>query len=305
MPTNLQVISNPHSLSSRRSLLGFCRCCLAKMFNLKRSFNTKERNTSKITKAAPKRSFREETKLKMLEKTMNSPMDRSPSPPLTSSIITLVVGKEQRLFAAHEDVLCHSPFFASALRGQFFDSSRRLELPDEEPTIFSCILEYLYKGDYYPRLLHDKRRNTWNLEGTPMESPKLGGRGNIEPTIFHSGVGDVILRDTAVYCAADRYGLDELKRLALRKQGLQSGIEVNVILRSARYAYENTPDTDSKLRAHYLALIIRSRNTFKRSGTMQLEMEMGGKLFFDLFVAMCNHMDDLTEVSVNRTPKTI
>ena len=37
-------------------------------------------------------------------------------------------------------------------------------------------------------------------------------------------------------------------------------------------------------------LIIRSRNTFKRSGTMQLEMENGGKLFFDLFVAMCNHM---------------
>jgi len=26
---------------------------------------------------------------------------------------------------------------------------------------------------------------------------------------------------------------------------------------------------------------------------MQMEMEMGGKLFFDLFVAMCNHMDDI------------
>lgn len=26
---------------------------------------------------------------------------------------------------------------------------------------------------------------------------------------------------------------------------------------------------------------------------MQMEMEKGGKLFFDLFVAMCNHMDDL------------
>lgn len=59
---------------------------------------------------------------------------------------------------------------------------------------------------------------------------------------------------------------------------------------SARYAYANTPDNDSKLRAHYLALIIRSRSTFKRSGTMQMEMETGGKLFFDLFVAMCNHM---------------
>lgn len=55
----------------------------------------------------------------------------------------------------------------------------------------------------------------------------------------------------------------------------------------------HTPDTESKLRAHYLALIIRSRGTFKRSGTMQMEMERGGKLFFDLFVAMCNHMVSL------------
>lgn len=90
--------------------------------------------------------------------------------------------------------------------------------------------------------------------------------------------------------AGDRYSLPELKRLALRKQGLQHGIQVRTILSSARYAYENTPDSDSKLRAHYLALIIRSRNTFKRSGTMQSEMMKGGQLFFDLFVAMCNHM---------------
>lgn len=94
----------------------------------------------------------------------------------------------------------------------------------------------------------------------------------------------------AASCAALRYDLPELGRLSLRKQGLQSGIQVSTILSSARYAYAQTPDTDSKLRAHYLALIIRSRSTFKRSGTMQLEMEEGGKLFFDLFVAMCNHL---------------
>jgi hypothetical protein len=152
-------------------------------------------------------------------------------------------------------------------------------------------------------LIHDKRNNAWMLEGQ-LESPKIGGRGGVEPTVFHSGVGDVILRDTAVYCAADRYGLEELKRLSLRKQGLQSGIEVGTILRSARYAYENTPDSDSRLRAHYLALIIRSRKTFKRSGTMQMEMEIGGKLFFDLFVAICNHIDDLVDLNKG-SPRTI
>ncbi|KAF2761310.1 hypothetical protein EJ05DRAFT_473834 [Pseudovirgaria hyperparasitica] len=274
----------------------------------KRSFASKDRVT-KVTKQ-PKKSFREniQAKQKMFEK-MDSPMSMgSTSPGLTSAIITLVIGKDQRLFAAHEDVLCYSPFFASALRGQFFDDTRRINLPDEEAEVFSCILEYLYKGDYYPRLLQDKRHNTWILEGavsSPDPSDKTGGRGPVEPTIYHSGVGDVILRDTAVYCAAERYGLEELKKLALRKQGLQSGIEVGTILRSARYAYDNTPDNDSRLRAHYLALIIRSRRTFKRSGTMQMEMEIGGKLFFDLFVAMCNHIDDIVDISNSKSPKTI
>lgn len=295
----------------------------------KRSFTSKDR-VGKITKQS-KRSFRDTEKQKVyVEKHMGSPVPQAryvaanagwhpswltfpfrsaPSPSLTSAIITVVVGKEQRLFAAHEDVLSHSPYFASALRGQFFEPqhSRRIDLPDEEPEIFSCILEYLYKGDYYPRLMHDKKRATWMLEGAistpdPSATPNSnnGGRGvptSVEPTIFHSGVGDVILRDTAVYCAAERYGLEELKRLSLRKQGLQCGIEVGTILRSARYAYDNTPDSDSRLRAHYLALIIRSRRTFKRSGTMQMEMELGGKLFFDLFVAMCNHIDDIVDIT--------
>ena len=95
-------------------------------------------------------------------------------------------------------------------------------------------------------------------------------------------------------CTAEKYGLPQLQRLALRKQGLQSGVQCSTILTSARYAYAHTPDTDSALRAHYLALIIRSRHTFKRSGTMQMEMETGGKLFFDLFVALSNHIDDLS-----------
>jgi hypothetical protein len=280
----------------------------------KRSFASSKDRSGKITKQ-PKRSFRETTskQKQMLDKMesmrMDSPMtDQTTSPSLTSAIVSIVVGPDQRLFAAHEDVLCHSPYFAEALRGQFFESTnRRIDLPTEEPEIFSCVLEYLYKGDYYPRLVHDKRRQTWMLEGAVSSpDPNKGDRvAAVEPTFFHSGVGDIILRDTAVYCAADRYGLEELKRLSLRKQGLQSGIEVGTILRSARYAYENTPDSDSRLRAHYLALIIRSRKTFKRSGTMQMEMEIGGKLFFDLFVAMCNHVDDIVDASNARTPKTI
>jgi len=266
----------------------------------KRSFNTRD---GRIVKPkTTKTNYPEHVKKKMQDTVdAGSPVAST----LTSPIVTLVVGHEQRLFAAHEDVLCHSPRFGATLKGNFLEGgAKRVELPDEEPEILSCVLEFLYKGDYYPRLLHNKRRNTWDIEDAQQDL-KNGGRGNSASTIYLSAAGGEVLRDTVVYCVADKYGLDELKRLALRKQGLQSGIQVDVILRSARYAYENTPDTESRLRAHYLALIIRSRKTFKRSGTMQMEMENGGKLFFDLFVAMCNHIDDIVEISNSRSPKVI
>ncbi|SLM37953.1 BTB/POZ-like [Lasallia pustulata] len=248
----------------------------------------------------PKRSFRDHAIT--AKKTAEKPK-KVDSPPagstLTSPIITLCVGPEQRLFAAHEDVLSSSPFFAAISRGQFLESTvKRVNLPEELPEVFSSVLEYLYKGDYYPRLLHNKRQNAWELEDCADNN---GGRGVPESTVFHGPAQQSLLKDTLLYCAAERYGLDELKRLALRKQGLQSGIQCSTILASARYAYTQTPDSDSRLRAHYLALIIRSRSTFKRSGTMQMEMEAGGKLFFDLFVAMCNHMDDIT--SATKSPR--
>jgi len=277
----------------------------------KRSFH---RSTDRVEKAVKlKKSYRDPAKLSKLQQSF----DRSPpvgahvgsTGTLTSPIVTFTVGKEGRLFAAHEDVLSASPFFTAACRSQFRSEaqSKRIDLPDEEPEIFSCVLEYLYKGDYYPRLIHNKRRNSWELEDA-VKSPNpenTGGRGSVEATTYISSVGEHLLKDTVIYCAAEKYGLEELKRLALRKQGLQSGIEVATILRSARYAYDNTPDSDSRLRAHYLALIIRCRKTFKRSGTMQMEMEGGGKLFFDLFVALCNHVDDIVDMGNSRSPQTI
>jgi len=259
-----------------------------------------------------RKTTRDDVKLSKLSKLQRSIEMRDVSPErteLTSPIITLTIGREGRLFAAHEDILCLSPFFAAACRGEFLEAeSKRIHLPDEEPEIFSCVLEYLYKGDYYPRLLHNKRRNTWELEdAVKSPNPENGGsRGSsVEATTYISVVGECLLKDTVIYCVAEKYGLEELKRLSLRKQGLQSGIEVQTILRSARYAYDNTPDTDSRLRAHYLALIIRCRKTFKRSGTMQMEMEAGGKLFFDLFVALCNHVDDIVDIGNAKSPKTI
>lgn len=136
---------------------------------------------------------------------------------MASSIVTLVIGAEQRLFAAHEDVLTSSPFFAHALRNTYTDpAAKRIALPDEEPEIFSSVLEYLYKGDYFPRLVQNKRRNSWELEQATDDE-----RRTVESTVYHRGVDGDLLKDTVIYCAAEKYGLGELKKLALRKQGLR------------------------------------------------------------------------------------
>lgn len=215
---------------------------------------------------------------------------------LTSPIITLCVGPTGRLFACHEDVLKTCPFFAGLFRNNFSETkNRKVQLPDDVPEVFSCVLEYLYKGDYYPRLMHNKKTNCNEIEDAVKSQ---NTKGIAESTVLLEKTGMTIMKgierrsrsmkqtnkpttDTLVYCTAEKYGLEDLKRIALKKQGLRTGMQCQTILSSARYAYENTPDTDSKLRAHYLALIVRSRNTFKRSGTMQMEMEVGGKLYVE------------------------
>ena len=122
--------------------------------------------------------------------------DISFSSTLTSAIITLCVGPEQRLFAAHEDVLCNSPFFEACCRGQFLEShSKRISLPEEQPEVLSSILEYLYKGDYYPRLMHNKRRDTWELEDA---SSSNGGPSTVESTVAHQAAQAIVLKDTAI-----------------------------------------------------------------------------------------------------------
>ena len=92
----------------------------------KRSFNTRE---GRVTKLKPtKTTYREHAKRKMQDSLDTSPVGST----LTSPIVTLVVGREQRLFAAHEEVLRHSPYFVAALKGEFLDAgAKKVDLLDE------------------------------------------------------------------------------------------------------------------------------------------------------------------------------
>lgn len=114
---------------------------------------------------------------------------------LNSAIITISVGPSQRLFAAHEDVLCKSSHFAQFCRAQFFETNgKRIDLPKEEPEVFSAVLEYLYKGDYTPKLSYDKKRATWYLEDLDAATG--------ENAINLNSVGGAVLKDTVIYVRA-------------------------------------------------------------------------------------------------------
>ncbi|PWY92061.1 hypothetical protein BO70DRAFT_357212 [Aspergillus heteromorphus CBS 117.55] len=273
------------------------------MFFRNRSFKSKDPRVGKSARSSRKKR---EGYTKMMSQE-ESGRSRPDSPPV-SPIVSLIVGPDQRMFVAHEDVLSRSPFFSAILRDYFVGDipgkTKVITLPEEEPEILFCILEFLYKGDYTPRLVPrqspDNNDNNTNdvSGGSTSTSRGTNSAWTLEPsthptTFRHTPTSTPILLDTAIYCAADKYSLPPLKRLALRKQGLRSGIPIDVILRSARYAYDHTPDSEYRLRAHYLAMVIQARGVFKDSGTMQLEMEMGHTFFFDLFVAMCNYVDDL------------
>lgn len=45
-----------------------------------------------------------------------------------------------------------------------------------------------------------------------------------ESTVFCHSIDGELLKDTVIYCAGERYGLEDLKKISLRKQGLRKSI---------------------------------------------------------------------------------
>jgi hypothetical protein len=113
--------------------------------------STLKNRAGKATKRT-RRSYRDKAKAKMEESLDSPPMGRygdikhshfllslhcsrlliTDYSPLTSPIVTIIVGHERRLFAAHEDVLSRSTYFQAALKDQFLEpNAKQVDLPDE------------------------------------------------------------------------------------------------------------------------------------------------------------------------------
>lgn len=63
----------------------------------------------------------------------------------------MTVGPAQELFQVHRDVLTRSLWFKRALEGGFLEAeTQTINLPEEDPVIFSFVVAYLYEEKFAP-----------------------------------------------------------------------------------------------------------------------------------------------------------
>jgi hypothetical protein len=68
-----------------------------------------------------------------------------------SPIIPVRVGPHAETFHVHRDILTRSEYFRKALDGAFREAEEQaIDLPEEDPAIFSFVVAFLYEGKYVP-----------------------------------------------------------------------------------------------------------------------------------------------------------
>jgi hypothetical protein len=110
---------------------------------------------------------------------------------LKSPIVKLVIGEGENavLLYAHQALLARSPFFADAF--QHFEenaTSRRIEFLNEDLDAMGSFLQYMYTGEYYPKL-----RGVDSFE--------------IDENIIGHEEGAHLLKHARIYTLADKLGV--------------------------------------------------------------------------------------------------
>ena len=146
---------------------------------------------------------------------------------LKSPIITLKIGPPSTAISltAHQALLTHSPYFASAITA----TNTTIALPDEDLAATSAVLEYLYTGEYFPHKLSSS---------TLQSDPSIPSMDN---------TGEQLLKHAKVYTLAEKFGMPALRTLSHSKIHLVNSNAV-AELAYARYVYEHTSKTDTTIR---------------------------------------------------------
>ncbi|KAM0697872.1 hypothetical protein Q7P36_002726 [Cladosporium allicinum] len=149
---------------------------------------------------------------------------------LRSPIVELVIGQgdAQTTLSAHQGLLVQAPYFQDEVERFVPGAPRRIELPNDDIDACAAVLEYIYKGDYFP-----------TVSGNTMEyDPSV-------PSPDDSGVA--LLRHARVYTIAKRFGLPALAGVAHKKIHLTQSTAKGEIA-YARFVYKETSTEDEAIR---------------------------------------------------------
>ncbi|KAL9015281.1 MAG: hypothetical protein Q9173_000079 [Seirophora scorigena] len=160
--------------------------------------------------------------------------DDKPAPRVTfvdylkSPMVELLIGSgdSQTLLMAHRALLTKSPFFTEKFSSS---GNTRIELVDDDLDAVSCVLEYLYTGEYFPHKLPS---------------------GGLEPDSSAPKIDDSgaqLLKHAKVYTLAEKLGMPLLKSLSHSKIHLITSTALAEIA-YARYVYAHTTRADLTIR---------------------------------------------------------
>ncbi|TVY86400.1 hypothetical protein LAWI1_G007780 [Lachnellula willkommii] len=123
-----------------------------------------------------------------------------------SKIIPVRVGPHAEEFPVHREILRKSEYFRRALDGEFKEASlQAIDLPEEDPSIFSFVVSYLYEDKFLP---------IKPVATVLVADPDKGKGKEINPEDIHSDTGDGT--DTAGSASDERYVvLDTLENNSL------------------------------------------------------------------------------------------
>ncbi|KAK6543724.1 hypothetical protein TWF694_000458 [Orbilia ellipsospora] len=149
---------------------------------------------------------------------------------LQSSVITLSVGTSPATtIAAHQSLLEKSPWFVAHFASS--PAPAVVSLPDENLDAVGCFIQYLYTGEYFPKLIKQKGEEVLEKDSSQSDPDD----------------GDHLLKHARVYTLAEKFGMKELKIMAHKKiHRINSSARGEI--QYARYVYANTPREDKTIR---------------------------------------------------------
>lgn len=186
-----------------------------------------------------------------------------------------ISAKDNRTWIVHEAVIAKSPVLARMCQTPMAEAKTRIiKIPDDEPSIFGRVLEYLYCADYSP----------WT------EAPLVSDGCTLKARL--SAVGGIVPdRDSellaSIYIMADKYQLKQLQELTISKIKLLHTLSDDAYYSMVQKVYDAIPSSDVRFRQYFMESAGPRLKRLQAPGLVKVldKIEAGGPLARDYFEA--------------------